>query len=543
MLKALIFFTTNINKHQLIFLLTVFVVHVFSYAWYLKSERDIVMNILQAITQSNDTEFLDILIKMIITNIICLAIYTVTALMIEIVGKIAVKTAVDHSSIVLLNTELNTVTKKEYERKVLSIVHHSENVTSAIRNLFIEFPRKIIITWYFLSAVYNINLELMVYCVLVNIAYVSVNIFISRFRIKLLGKITEQNITFSVISSDIATSIQSHKIDNRITEYKNKIEKISTKIWYNSSLDSMMTTSSETLTNISSQFMLGIFAYVCRPYIISGVINPGDFTYGIRLSSKFIEKISGIFEYVGDVIKQYQSFDFYNQINDIKTEKSVPKKSITTLKITDGFCNKEIELDQPTGELIRIAGENGTGKTTMLYDFLGVSYKGARSCGKIYGFNDNKLYPNSYRKSISFVAQAIPMTSDTIQQYFTAVTGSPIKMNLLVKDVLFYYDIIDENMTKFMSNLDLNEIMRALSGGQSKFIQILAAVSKLYINNYKCLVLDEPSNNLDVDKVECLKKIIKGCLSNGVIILMVTHDERLTDIHHETITLIDQDNL
>ena len=41
--------------------------------------------------------------------------------------------------------------------------------------------------------------------------------------------------------------------------------------------------------------------------------------------------------------------------------------------------------------------------------------------------------------------------------------------------------------------------------------------------------MDEPSNNLDVEKVELLKKLISTCVYNGITILMVTHDHRLVD--------------
>ncbi len=53
------------------------------------------------------------------------------------------------------------------------------------------------------------------------------------------------------------------------------------------------------------------------------ILSIEDMMYGIRASSKFIEKLIGIFEYVGDIIRQYKSFDYFEQLHYIQTENNI----------------------------------------------------------------------------------------------------------------------------------------------------------------------------------------------------------------------------
>lgn len=62
--------------------------------------------------------------------------------------------------------------------------------------------------------------------------------------------------------------------------------------------------------------------------------------------------------------------------------------------------------------------------------------------------------------------------------------------------------------------------MKDLSGGQKARV----ALAELCLNAPDVLILDEPTNNLDIESIDALAEAING-YSGGVII--VSHDERL----------------
>jgi len=331
-----------------------------------------------------------------------------------------------------------------------------------------------------------------------------------------------------------------------------------------------MVSCNEAVTSFSGQFMIGLISFMCRPMVMTKSVAMEDLMYGVKSSSKFIEKMIGMLEYLGDTLRQYKSFKYFIKIkSDTINEKKSNKDTINSLQIiANKDSSKSITLSPKrqvmpgnlissvtlspkrqvmpgnlissithefildNGHLIRIVGANGVGKTTLFLKFLGVNYQGATSRGIMNAFNpENKnLLPLAYRKSIAFVQQNIPLSYDSVGEYICAVSRSTKNPRKILKKTLNHFEI--ENNTKnsileFIDLIGMDKSIRELSGGQSKFIQILAAVIKLYVQNGRILILDEPSNNLDTDKIDKIIKLFTACISNNITIIMITHDNRM----------------
>ncbi|XWV24867.1 ABC transporter [Tupanvirus deep ocean] len=535
MITSLKFFFAHLKWYQISIFGMFLSMHISSYVWHLNADKHLTKRIPKILANQNDYAFSVELFNILLINIGYLILYAITMFIIETIGKLAVKNAINRTSEKMLKVDLSKISKKQYEHDIVSIVHHGENVTSAIRNLFIEFPRKIVACHHFLVALRELSFEIMIYCTIVNIIFVLMTITISHVRKFLLSKVVDSNINFSVVCADLSNSIQTYKIDNRLEEYQNKINKLTSDIWYCSSFDSLMIASNESVTSFSGQFMVGLISYMCRPMVINKTISVEDLMYGVRSSSKFIEKMIGILEYFGDVIRQYKSFNFFLIAkNKIETEITSTKKDIKSLNILKEDLEYRYNVGKYNGRLVHIAGPNGVGKTTILLKFLGVSYKDATSKGSIipYDINKHVLMPTSYRNKIAFVQQNIPSTHDNIKEYVAAVTKSNKNISKLLNETFDYFGI-ESNSKKqilnFISTLDVNKCIRELSGGQAKFLQIITAVTKLYTLKGNILVLDEPSNNLDIDKVKYVKEIIDACTKKNIMVFMVTHDNRMVN--------------
>lgn len=537
MFTALKFFFNNLSKYQVSFFGIFLALHILSNIWHLDAEKQLAKNIPKILSNSNDDEFITQLTTILLLNVGYLILYAITMFIIETIGKIAIRNAINDISRKLLNIDLSKISKKQYEHNVTSIIHHSENISSAIHNLFIEFPKKFVACYHFLIVLKELSFEIMLYCIAANVLFVLITIGISIVRKYLFSNIVEGNIKFSLICSDISNSIQTYKIDGRMKEYERKINNISQTICYNSSIDSLMITSNEVITSFSSQFMIGLISYMCRPLVLSNSIAVEDLMYGVRSSSKFIEKLIGVFEYIGDIMRQYKSSNFFISIkvNTILEKCNQPediKFIIIGCKTRHDYQNNKYSITDSKGHCFRIIGPNGIGKTTLLHKFLGVSYKGAKSNGYVNAFNDIDKYlsPTSYRQSLSFVQQNIPLTYDTVKEYISAVSKSNINVYQLLRETLYYFNVNINTMdriNKFVENLGPEKSMRELSGGQAKFIQILTAIIKLYKQHGLLLILDEPTNNLDIEKVNDVKELFLSCISKNIIIIMITHDERI----------------
>lgn len=491
--------------------------------WHLDADKHLIKNIPKILANVEDQAFFSEITNLLASNLGYLIIYAITMLVIETIGKLAVRNAVNDSVNKLLHANLKHISQKDYEHNILSIVHHSENVTSAIKNLFIEFPRKIVACHHFLLALKELSRDIMIYSTMVNIVFVLIILVICFVRKYLISKIVDLNINFNIECSDIAHSIQSHKVDNRLDECHQRIKKLTSNIWVHSSTDSLMVACHESVTSFSGQFMVGFISYLCRPMVLSRAIAIEDLLYGITASSKFIEKMIGIFEYAGDVIRQYKSFAFFIGISKATIlEPEVPKENFSQLKISTKKKTTHLQLD--SGNFVHFVGPNGVGKTTLLLNFLGVAYSGATSKGACTALAKSGLCvdPMSYRNDIAFVQQNIPSTHETVRQYIKSVVGN--YDNIPIK---FHGATIGNYADEIIDSIGKNKLMKELSGGQAKFVQILAAVLKLWKNNGSVLVLDEPSNNLDAHRVELLKELIRVCLNQNITVLIVTHDNRI----------------
>lgn len=102
--------------------------------------------------------------------------------------------------------------------------------------------------------------------------------------------------------------------------------------------------------------------------------------------------------------------------------------------------------------------------------------------------------------------------------------------------MLIWLEIDTLDIYKFIKPI-LNKDLRDLSGGQSKMVQIIASICKIYILNSPIIILDEPTNNLDSCKVDILNQFISRLIKKNIKIFMITHDDRLLDREYNIIEL------
>ncbi len=206
-------------------------------------------------------------------------------------------------------------------------------------------------------------------------------------------------------------------------------------------------------------------------------------------------------------------------------------ESVLNLKnVSVSYGAKEILHDVSfslrRGEILVIAGESGSGKSTILKAIDGILGSGGKIIdGQIF-FDGQEItnLPTSQRRKISgesigFIFQNSGAAFCPIRKIGTQIFESvAAHKNWSYKEFLERAKIIMKNI-----NLDaeaLNEYPFKLSGGMAQRAGILAAM----ILQPKLLLADEPTSALDaITQVNVVNELLNLRKIHGVSIAMVTH--------------------
>ena len=146
------------------------------------------------------------------------------------------------------------------------------------------------------------------------------------------------------------------------------------------------------------------------------------------------------------------------------------------------------------GDKVGIIGPNGSGKTTFLK--------------KILNQSDESLYVSPAAK-IGYFAQNMDIL-DISKTIIENVKDQSKQSETLIRTVLARLGFYEEDVKKKIS---------VLSGGE----RVKVSLAKLFVSDSNTLILDEPTNYLDIYALEALEKLLKDY--EGTL-LVVSHDRQ-----------------
>jgi ATP-binding cassette subfamily F protein uup len=188
----------------------------------------------------------------------------------------------------------------------------------------------------------------------------------------------------------------------------------------------------------------------------------------------------------------------------IQAEKRSGKLVIEAENVNYSFGDAPIVSDFTTtiqrGDKVGIIGPNGSGKTTLLR--LLVGELSPQSGSVEYGTNLEIAYFDQLRAQLDEGKSVL----DNVGQGRDSVTinGKTRNINAYLEDFLFSKDRINAPIT-------------ALSGGERNRLML----ARLFAQPANLFVLDEPTNDLDVETLEILEDLL---LDYDGTLLMVSHD-------------------
>ena len=184
---------------------------------------------------------------------------------------------------------------------------------------------------------------------------------------------------------------------------------------------------------------------------------------------------------------------------------------------------EDLSLDLKKGESLALVGASGSGKSTLLHVICGLEKPNK---GNVYikGVNITDLSTDErslFRgKEVGFVYQFHHLLPDLTALENIAL---PAMLSGIGKEDAF------EISASLLEQVHLNDKKanrpNELSGGERQRVAIARAMS----NNPSCLIMDEPTGNLDKKNVENFMNLLMDMVSTREIALIIaTHDNNVS---------------
>jgi ABC-2 type transport system ATP-binding protein len=183
---------------------------------------------------------------------------------------------------------------------------------------------------------------------------------------------------------------------------------------------------------------------------------------------------------------------------------------------------QNLSLSLRAGHIYGLLGKNGSGKSTLLKSIAGLAFPARGNCtvnGK-----------PSARRSVSLLEDLYFLPEEI---YVPPLTPAQFLRNT----ASFYprFSIADFYSHLAVLDVDPAEVMSRLSFGQQKKVMIAFGLA----TSTSLLILDEPTNGLDIPSKVQFRKLIASELDEDRCVIIATHQVRDLDSLIDTILIVE----
>ena len=182
---------------------------------------------------------------------------------------------------------------------------------------------------------------------------------------------------------------------------------------------------------------------------------------------------------------------------------------------------KDISLSIDRGEYVAIMGPSGSGKSTLM-NIVGCLDKPTSGTYTLDGedilsLDDNRMSEIRAHK-IGFVFQSFQLLNGetALQNVMLPLSFAGVKKNLR-------QDIAQKALERVGLAERVGFLPTQLSGGQKQRV----AIARALVNNPDIILADEPTGALDQKSGKSVMELFERLNSEGVTIVLITHDENV----------------
>ncbi|MCW8108444.1 ABC transporter ATP-binding protein [Alteromonas ponticola] len=203
--------------------------------------------------------------------------------------------------------------------------------------------------------------------------------------------------------------------------------------------------------------------------------------------------------------REVQGNAVVSQSASVRSGKTVFEAQHLSYAIEGKPLVRDLNLTLLRGDKIALIGPNGCGKTTLIKLLLGQLQSDSGTCKQ--GANLEVAYFDQHRQGLDLDKSVIDAVGDGKRDLI--VNGQPRHVISYLQDYLFPPERV-------------NAPVKSLSGGEKNRLML----AKLMLKPSNVLVLDEPTNDLDVETLEMLESLL---LNYAGTVLLVSHDREFVD--------------
>lgn len=204
---------------------------------------------------------------------------------------------------------------------------------------------------------------------------------------------------------------------------------------------------------------------------------------------------------------------------------------VNIANLTFGYSRKQmlfenLSLKLEGGHIYGLLGKNGAGKSTLLKAIAGLVFPAGGTC-EVSGMPSSKRLPQMLQ-DLYFVPEEIYVPPVTISEY--------------VKSTSCFYPKFDQAaFGRYLSEFEVpeNSVLTKLSFGQQKKALISFGLACCTAT----LIMDEPTNGLDIPSKIKFRKIVATAFSESRSIIISTHQVRDLDNLIDTVVILDDNRI
>lgn len=188
------------------------------------------------------------------------------------------------------------------------------------------------------------------------------------------------------------------------------------------------------------------------------------------------------------------------------------------------FSNMSMQLS--FGHIYGLLGKNGAGKSSLLKNLAGLVYAQSGQLD-VLGFNPAKRQP-ALLQQICFIPEEFYLPAVKVDAYVKA-------------NAVFYPNFDHDYFASLLAEFDIpvGQKLINMSYGQKKKVIISFGLA----TQAKLVIMDEPTNGLDIPSKAQFRKIMASVLTDDRCIIISTHQVRDLDNLIDTVIMLDENKV